>query len=169
MRHQTVKFRSQSKHTNTYSIAFNDGILLYQTFQHGTCHVIIGTYNREVGHLEQAGHIVQAKIELMISNRTCIIPHLIHHLDFHLSFKQIIIGTSLRKITGIEQQHIFVLTALFFHKSRPTQHTRLSGQYRIREIRGKGFDTTMHVVRMKYIQFFHRLCGHHTHQQARQT
>ena len=105
----------------------------------------------------------------MISNRTCIIPHLIHHLDFYLSLKQIIIGTSLRKITRIEQQHIFVLTALFFHKSRPTQHTCLSGQYRIREIRGKGFDTTMHVVRMKYIQFFYRLCGHHTHQQTRQT
>ena len=101
--HQPFHLRSKTEYAYLQPIAVKGSIGFHQAFQHRTCHIIVGTYHREVCHTEQACHIFQTEIKFMITYRHGIITHKIHHLYFDFPLKQIVVRSSLRNVSAIKQ------------------------------------------------------------------
>ena len=89
--YQAGKFRTQAENANLQSLALDNGIRLYDICQFGTGEIIVGADDRKLCHLEDAHHVVDAEIELMVSDGSSIIFHLVHQSYFHISLEERII------------------------------------------------------------------------------
>lgn len=114
--HQSFHFCTKAEYTYLQAITFQYNIWFYKPFKHCSFHPIIGTYYREICHFEQTRHILQPKVELMIANGGSVVLHKIQHFDFYLTFKKIVVRSTLRKVSTVEYQYIrIVFTKLVKH------------------------------------------------------
>ena len=74
--------RVKGKDSDFYPLAFQHDIWLDKAFKCSASEVVVGTDDREVCLLEEANHIVETVVELVVSNGSCIIMHPIHQSDF---------------------------------------------------------------------------------------
>ena len=88
----------------------------------------------------------------MITDGTGIILHVIHQTDFNLSLKQIIKRSSLREVTCIKQQQVFVFLTFLLQESCTTGHSGLASQQSISKRVRERLHTTMHIVGVINIQ-----------------
>ena len=89
--HQTFQRRVEGKDTNLQSLALDDGIGLDHAIKRCAREIIIGAENGEMCHLENAHHIVNAKVKLVVANGCCIIVHAIHQPYFHFTLEECVI------------------------------------------------------------------------------
>ena len=155
--HQTFQLRTDAENTDLHALAVQNRIGLDHILQNGLAEIVIGTHNRELSHLKDALHILQSEIKLMVADRSSIIVHAVHQTYLHLSVKQIIISRSLRKISGIKQQQVRILTAHLLHKSLAAQVAALVGQSRIGKILIDRHHTAVRVVGVQHVQGDYRV------------
>ena len=93
----------------------------------------------------------------MITNRHGIVPHKVHHLDFYFSLEQIIVRSSLRDISTVEQQQIRVHLACLFNKGGPAHGSAHTG-IAVGSIYSNGLNAAMCITCLQNHQLLGFLC-----------
>ena len=89
--HKSIKLRVKGKHSDADSLTFQHDIWLDKTVKGRTPEVVIGANNGEVCLLEETNHVVDAVVELVVSDGACVIMHAVHQANLDVSLEECII------------------------------------------------------------------------------
>ena len=66
--HQSVESRTKAEYAYLHSVAVDDDPWLDKPFDHGALEVVVAAHDGEVGHAEEACHVVESEVEFMVAD-----------------------------------------------------------------------------------------------------
>ena len=96
--HQTFQFWGKTEDTDLHTFTHQGDIGLHQVLKHGAGTVVVGANDREFRHAEDARHIVESEVELMVADGSGIVAHLIHQAYLYLTLEERVIARALREV-----------------------------------------------------------------------
>ena len=158
--HQTLQLRAKTEDTYLQTLAMQDDVWLHDIHQRGAGEIVVAANYRELRHLEETHHVVDAKVKLMVADGSRIVFHLIHESYLHIALEERIIRRALREVAAVEKQQIRIHLALLLNHRHTAKITTTIRHRRIGEVRIDRHHARMGVVRMQHHQLFLR---HHVH------
>ena len=88
---KSFKWRTKSEESYLHSVTFDNGVWFHDTFENCAGEVVVGAYDREIGHLEYLCHVLHSEVELMVAYCCNVILHHVHEFHLYLALVYIII------------------------------------------------------------------------------
>ena len=153
---QAFQLRTKSEDTNLDTLAMENHVRLDDACQFCTREIVVGTDDRELRHLEDTHHIVNAKVKLMVADGSSVILHLVHQANLHVALEERIVRRTLRKVATIEKQEGRMNLSLFLDHRHTAKITTTICHRRISEVRIDRHHTRMGIIGMEHYQLLYR-------------
>jgi len=163
--HQTLHGWREGEDSNLHALALQRDIGLYQILEHCARAVVVGADDGEIRHAEDARHIVESEVELMVADGSGIVAHQIHQAYLYLTLEERVITRTLREVARVEEQQVGMLLALLLQHIDTAQETAPASYLLIVDVRIDGNDRGMGIVGVQHHELL-VLLG--TSRQARQ-
>ena len=167
--HETFELWAEGEDADLDVAASDDGVGLHDAFENGAGEVVVGAEDGEVCLSEDACHVVDAEVELMVADGAGVDAHLVHQPNLYIAPEEVVVGRSLTEVAAIEVEQVGILLPFFLEHSDTTEESSAPSHEGI----GKGFaewhDATVRVVGVQDEQLLLlRCCREAYHQHGNQ-
>ena len=158
--HQSSHLGTNAEDTNLQALALEDDIGFHDLGKFSAREVVVAAHDGELRHLEEAHHVVESEVKLVVADGGGIVFHLVHQPHFHIALEERVVRRALREVATVEEQQVGVLLAFLLDHRHPAQVTATVSHRRVGEVGIERHDARVGVVGVEYHQFL--LC-HHVH------
>lgn len=145
-RDEALQLGGQAEDAHAHAGALLDGVGTDEALAGGTGEVVVGADDGEAGHAEEAGHVVQSAVELVVADGAGIVAHEVHKLHLDLALEEAVVDGALREVAAVEQEHVGVLGAELLDEADATDVAPLVGLLGLDVVLGDGLDAGMGVA-----------------------
>ena len=118
-----IEVHPETENTDFVATALNDNVGFNHFRQFLVGKLVVCAYYGEFGSLEPGGESRTPVVELVVAECGRVIMHGVHQMHLHIAFEDVEIGSSLRKVAGIEQPRIGIFRPNFSDSRLPPQST----------------------------------------------
>ena len=114
--HQALQLGTYADEPDAHPVDLDDVIGAHESLHDGAREVIVGGHDGKLGHGEDAHHVVEAEVELVIAYGGHIVANDIHHHHLGCSLEEVVVERALREVATVDQQCLGIVLAHLLHE-----------------------------------------------------
>ena len=150
--HQSQHLRADAENADAQSVALQNHVRLDDALYGSARKVVVGAYHRELRHAEDACHVVQSVVELMVADGHGVILHHIHQSNLHIALVYRVERRSLREVAAVEEQQVWILLAFLIYHCHTSYEAAASSHESVLQVGIERQDAGVCVVGVEYFE-----------------